>query len=123
MFSVDDRILFYPVDRESLPIVKSTANYSNTRAYCLISPKSWGYEGECYECSDGLVAISHDYEKGLNGCSTVWIVDSWNEMDYKQFIELLNRYNYKGDMILHGIFDENKMAYAYKTIKKAMTNQ
>jgi len=43
-------------------------------------------------------------------------------IDFKQFIGLLNKYNYKGDMILHGIFDENKMAYAYDVIKNAMVN-
>ena len=41
-------------------------------------------------------------------------------VDYRQFIELLNKYNYKGDIILHGIFDENKMAHAYQTIKNVM---
>jgi len=44
-------------------------------------------------------------------------------VDYTQFIQLLNKYNYKGDMILHGIFDENKMTYGYQTIKSAIENK
>lgn len=41
-------------------------------------------------------------------------------VDYRQFIELLKKHNYKGDMLLHGIYDESKLPYARKTIQKAM---
>lgn len=41
-------------------------------------------------------------------------------VDYKQFAELLDKYNYKGDMILHGIFDESKMPCCYRAIKNAI---
>ena len=40
-------------------------------------------------------------------------------IDYNYFVELLNEYNYKGDMILHGIFDESKMPRCYQVIKAA----
>jgi len=49
---------------------------------------------------------------GINFCPT-----GEGIIDFKQFGELLNKYNYKGDMLLHGIFDENKMAYGIETIK------
>ena len=87
MFCTDDRILVYPVDRESLPIIKSTANYPNIRFCRLISPESWGHDGECYACAEETVTVSHDYEEGLKDCSAVWIVDSWNKLDFKLFIE------------------------------------
>ncbi|MCL1858651.1 MAG: sugar phosphate isomerase/epimerase [Oscillospiraceae bacterium] len=41
-------------------------------------------------------------------------------VDYKQFIQLLNKYNYNGDIILHGIFDESKMSFGYQTIKRLL---
>ena len=40
-------------------------------------------------------------------------------IDFRQFIELLRKHDYKGDMLLHGIYDENKIAYGYEIIKKA----
>jgi len=87
MFGIDDRILMYPLDRESLSVVKSTRNYPNIRICGLVSPESWGYDGECYHCTEGMIAISHDYEGGLDNCSAVWVVDSWNRLDFGQFIE------------------------------------
>jgi len=41
-------------------------------------------------------------------------------VDYRQFAELLNKHNYKGDMLLHGIYDENKLTRCYETVKKAI---
>ncbi|MCL2815336.1 MAG: sugar phosphate isomerase/epimerase [Oscillospiraceae bacterium] len=41
-------------------------------------------------------------------------------VDYAQFVRLLKKHNCKGDILLHGIYDEGKLAYARKTIKKAM---
>ena len=41
-------------------------------------------------------------------------------IDYKQFAELLREYNYKSDMILHGIFDESKMTRGIEVIRKSM---
>jgi len=87
MFEADDKILVYPVDRESLQIIKSTANYPSIRLCRLVSPESWGHCGDSYMCADGMVEISHRYEDGLSDCSTVWIVDSWNELDFNQFIK------------------------------------
>jgi len=43
-------------------------------------------------------------------------------IDYTQFIDLLNKHNYRGDMILHGIFNGDKMAHGYEIIKNAMEN-
>ena len=43
-------------------------------------------------------------------------------IDFTQFIGLLNAHNYKGDMILHGIFDGEKMARGYETIANAIKN-
>ena len=87
MFSVDDKILVYPVDRESLPVIKGTGNYPHIRLCHLVSPESWGYEGECYKCAEGMVETSCDYEHELEDCSAIWIVDSWNDLDFKRFIE------------------------------------
>ena len=87
MISVDDRVLVYPVDKGNLSVVKSTSNYPHFRICQLVSLESWGYGGDSYKCADGIVQISHDYERGLNHCNVVWIIDSWNELDFTQFIE------------------------------------
>ena len=41
-------------------------------------------------------------------------------IDYKLFIRLLEQYQYKGDMILHGIFDESKMLSGLAVIQEAL---
>jgi len=41
-------------------------------------------------------------------------------IDFGQFVELLGKYGYTGDMVLHGIYDENKMEHGINTIKKYM---
>ena len=87
MFSSDDKILVYPVDRKNLPGIKSTVNYPNIRICRLVSPESWGYKGESVMCADGLVVISNDYSNELDYCSAVWIVGSWRELDFNRFIE------------------------------------
>ena len=87
MFDADERILVFPVDRESISFIKSTANYPNIRIRHIISPESWGYGGEIYMCAGGAVKIHHDFENGLSDCTVVWIVDSWNEIDFKEFIK------------------------------------
>ena len=43
--------------------------------------------GEDYKCSGGMVRVSHDFEAGLDDCSVVWMVDSWNELEFHRFIE------------------------------------
>jgi len=87
MIGVEDRVLVYPVDKGNLSIVKSSANYPNVRIHRLVSLESWGYEGESCKCHESMVEISHDYEGSLNDCNVVWIVDSWNELNFIRFVE------------------------------------
>ena len=87
MIGIDELLLIYPVDREILSVIKSTENYLDIHICRLVSLESWGHIGECYKCASGMVTISCDYDNGLNDCSVLWIVDSWNELDFKLFIE------------------------------------
>ena len=41
-------------------------------------------------------------------------------IDYAQFVELLNKHDYKGDTLLHGIYDEGKLKRGYETVKNAI---
>lgn len=43
-------------------------------------------------------------------------------IDFDQFTRLLIKYEFKGDMLLHGIFDEEKMPYGYEVAAKAINN-
>jgi|GEM_PF-2606704 len=87
MFNSDEKILVYPIDKEMIPVIKSMENYPCINIYRLISPESWGHGGECYKCAEKVIEISHDYEKACNDCTTVWIVDSWNDLDFVQFVK------------------------------------
>jgi len=67
--------------------------------------------------NDVVVAHGKDIAEsdGINFCPT-----GEGIVDYRQFIELLQKYGCKGDMLLHGVYDEGKLAQAYDTIKNAM---
>jgi peptide maturation system protein (TIGR04066 family) len=86
MMDAGERILVFPVDRDSLPLIKSADNYSHVFINHLVSPKSWGHEGDVFFINGREILVSHDYEKTLDDCTTVWIVDSWNELEFSQFI-------------------------------------
>jgi peptide maturation system protein (TIGR04066 family) len=86
MVDKDERILVFPVDRESLPLIRSADNYSSVFINHLVSPKSWGHEGEFFCNNNRDIIVSHDYENAMEDCTTVWIVDSWNELEFTQFI-------------------------------------
>lgn len=87
IFCNDDRIIVYPVDRESLSVIKSTENFPYIHLTWLISPESWGHEGEYYKSHNGMIEVVHNYEDKLNDCTAVWIVDSWNDLDFYHYIE------------------------------------
>ena len=74
-----------------------------------------------FDVFGGDIVIAHGKDitesDGIEFCPT-----GEGIVDYTQFIELLRKHNYKGDMLLHGIYDESKLPYAYETIKKAMNN-
>jgi len=41
-------------------------------------------------------------------------------VDFKLFIQLLAKYGYTGDMVLHGIFDETKMPRGIEAVVAAI---
>ena len=72
-----------------------------------------------FEIFGGDVVMAHGKDiaesDGIKFCPT-----GEGIVDYRQFIELLKKYNYKGDILLHGIYDEIKLARGFETVKKAM---
>jgi len=72
-----------------------------------------------FEVYGGDVVIAHGKDiaesDGISFCPT-----GEGIVDYGQFTRLLREHNFKGDMLLHGIYDEGKLPRAYETIKKAM---
>jgi hypothetical protein len=69
VFDATDKILLYPVDRESLPVIASAARFPNVDIRALVSLESWGHIGECYRCASEEVEVSCDYESSLDICS------------------------------------------------------
>ena len=73
--------------------------------------------------NDVVLAHGKDIKENLSDLSAMsdikFCATGEGIVDYEQFIGLLSRHNYKGDMILHGIFDEAKMPYAIEVIRKS----
>jgi sugar phosphate isomerase/epimerase len=71
-----------------------------------------------FEIFGGDVVMAHAKDisesDGIKFCPT-----GEGIIDYTQFAGLLNKYNYKGDMLLHGIYDEGKLIGCCELIKKA----
>ncbi len=101
MFDFDEKILLYPIDRENLSIIKSVENYQNIHIHRLVSFESWGHVGEYYIINGIKVDISYDFEKALDDCTTVWITNSWNEIDFTNYIQpAIHVANKKGKRIV-----------------------
>jgi len=62
---------------------------------------------------DTLIAHGKDISEsdGIDFCAT-----GYGIINYPLFIDLLKKYGYKNDFILHGIYDENKMQKGIETV-------
>ena len=72
--------------------------------------------GHAFEVFGGDVVIAHGKDiaqsDGISFCPT-----GEGIVDFGQFVELLGKYGYGGDMILHGIYDEEKIRRGREMIK------
>ena len=81
-----ERVLFYPVDREALSIIKSFECQEEREIAAVVSLKSWGFVGEEISIHGKNFSITDNFEENLDTATTVCITDSWNELDFSKYI-------------------------------------
>ncbi len=85
-----DRILIYPYDLQSCPIVRHKELLKEYEVAALVSPRGWGMNGKDGRAADNGseigITISCDFEESLNLCDTVLICESTQNPDFESVI-------------------------------------
>lgn len=68
-------ILLFPFDSMSETILKHEKRLKDMRIAEIVSPEGWGYRKDF-----GAHVITYDFDKALETCDIVWIVNSKNEI-------------------------------------------
>lgn len=82
------KVLVYPFNREFEPFLKYGMYLSewNINEISLVSLPGWGLIGDKYEYNDKIVEVKLDFEIELINCDTVWIIDSWIDISFNDYI-------------------------------------
>ncbi|BDB02995.1 hypothetical protein CBOS2020_30690 [Clostridium botulinum] len=81
-----NKVMLYPYDMESYPIVKYQELIHGLDIFSLVSPKGWGLTGREVNTHNKCLRISDNFSEKLAECGTVWFVDSKNDIDFNKYI-------------------------------------
>ncbi len=85
-----ERLLIYPYNMEFTPILRHRSLLTEYYISCLVSPNGWGFTGKdagvADHGSDIGILVSADFEKSLDLCDTVMIVESHLPFDFEKYI-------------------------------------
>lgn len=70
-----EQIAIYPYNDAYAPVVRHQNLMHGMRIASLISPKGWGYNGECIKTDDAELIVSDNFAAEIGKCSAVWFVD------------------------------------------------
>lgn len=81
------KVVVYPFDRDFIPVLKNWDLLEELEIESVVSLKGWGfvnsvvstYDGHKYVVSDSLIAALED-------CDCLWLVDSWNQCSFGDYI-------------------------------------
>lgn len=79
-------ILLFPFDSMSEVILKHEKRLKEMRITKIVSPKGWGYRKDY-----GAHVITYDFNKALEKCDIVWIVNSKNEIPFEILKEKISK--------------------------------
>lgn len=86
----NERLLIYPYDMEFTPVLRHRSLLTEYDISCLISPNGWGFTGKDAGIADRGpdigITVSSDFEKALDLCDTVMIVESYLPFDFEKYI-------------------------------------
>ena len=85
-----ERLLIYPYNIEFAPVLRHRSLLTGYEISCLVSPNGWGFTGKEAGIADrgpdiGIL-VSADFEKSLELCDTVMIVESHLPFDFDKYI-------------------------------------
>lgn len=86
----NERLLIYPYNMEFTPVLRHRSLLAGYEISCLVSPNGWGFTGKDAGIADrgpdiGIL-VSWDFEKSLDLCDTVMIVESHLHFDFEKYI-------------------------------------
>ncbi|WP_051986377.1 TIGR04066 family peptide maturation system protein [Clostridium amazonitimonense] len=84
------KAMIYPVDRESLPLIRYNDLIEEYDVIYTVSPKGWGFRGKDCGVLDGgkeiNKTITDDFDTALNLCQCVIFVESDMVIDFEKMI-------------------------------------
>lgn len=85
-----EKLLIYPYNMEIAPVLRHRSLLTDYEISCLVSPNGWGFTGKDAGVADyGSeigITVSADFEKSLELCDTVMIVESHLPFDFDKNI-------------------------------------
>ena len=86
-----EKLLIYPYDIETVPIVKYCELLCGYEICGLVSPQGWGFTGRDAGYADGGrtlgIIVSSDFDGELEKCDTVFFVESHIKLDFERIIK------------------------------------
>lgn len=86
----NERLLIYPYNMEFTPILRHRSLLKEYEISCLVSPNGWGFTGKDAGIADRGpdigITVSSDFEKALDLCDTVMIIESHLPIDFEKNI-------------------------------------
>lgn len=79
-----EKVLLYPYDRESEPIIKHNDLLKDLEIVSVVSPNGWGLSNEQFENTE--LRVSSDFDTELEKCTVLWIVDSNRGLSFDKSI-------------------------------------
>ncbi len=75
----NEKLLIYPYNMQITPVLRHNSLLSGYDISCLISPNGWGFTGKDAGIADSGpdigITVSSDFEKALDLCDTVMIIE------------------------------------------------
>ena len=75
----NEKLLIYPYNMQITPVLRHKSLFSGYDISCLVSPNGWGFTGKDAGIADSGpdigITVSSDFEKALDLCDTVMIIE------------------------------------------------
>ncbi len=86
----NERLLIYPYNMEFTPVIRHRSLLTEYEISCLVSPNGWGFTGKDAGMADHGpdigIPVSSDFEKSLDLCDTIMIVESYLPFNFEKYI-------------------------------------
>lgn len=81
-----EKVLIYPFDRKTIPLVKHFHLIEGMELTTLVAPRGWRPLQTTFYVGDKEIKIEYDFEKALENCTLIWLVDSEQKISTTELI-------------------------------------